>query len=341
MNNQLQNLSQLMLPELEAEMRSLFGTLGEKPNPFYGMMQYHMGWVDEEFQPATVHGGKRIRPLLTMLACQASGRSWQRALPAAAAVEILHNFTLVHDDIEDNSPTRRGRKTIWKLWGEPQAINAGDAMFCIAHLAMANLEEQDVPPQSVVRALRRFDQMCLDLTMGQYKDMSFETREDVEVDDYLEMITGKTAVLISLSAELGALIAGQNEETIQHYAEFGRNLGLAFQVIDDILGIWGDESRTGKSTATDIATKKKTLPVLYGLQQSTILSDLYQHAPVDEHFVQTVVEQLDELGSRKFATQKAAHYSSTARQHLQAANPAGEAGEALYQLADILLERDY
>lgn len=341
MNDQLKSLSGFMLPSLEQEMRLVLKYTNDRSNPFYGMMQYHMGWVDENFVPVTVHGGKRIRPLLTMLSCQASGGDWKSAIPAAAAVEILHNFSLVHDDIEDVSSTRRGRKTMWKIWGEAQAINSGDAMFSLAHLALARLAEFDVPSETVVRALRRFDETCLLLTEGQYNDMDFETREEVSVAEYIEMITGKTAVLLSLCAELGALISAQDEDTITHYALFGRNLGLAFQVIDDILGIWGDESRTGKSAATDIVTKKKTLPVLFGLEQSPDLRYLYRNADADETFVRDVVTQLDDLGAREYASQRAATYSVAARQHLQDANPTGEAGEALLQLADMLLQRDY
>lgn len=341
MNNQLDSLSQLMLPRLDEEMRRIFKVSDGNPDPFYGMMQYHMGWVNEDFQPVAVHGGKRIRPLLTMLTCQSSAGDWKTAVPAAAAVEILHNFSLVHDDIEDVSPTRRGRKTVWTIWGKAQAINSGDAMFALAHLALSQLTNNNVPPATVVRALRRFDETCLSLTHGQYNDMDFETREVVQVDEYIEMITGKTAALLSLCSELGAIIAGQDENSIAHYAEFGLNLGLAFQVIDDILGIWGDESKTGKSAATDIITKKKTLPVLYGLERSTALTGLYRHAEADDDFVREVVAFLDELGAREYASDRAATYSADARKHLQNANPSGEAGEALLQLADLLMRRDY
>ena len=330
-----------MLPRLEAEMRQVLMANEDQPDPFYGMIQYHMGWVDENFLPTTVHGGKRIRPLLAMLTCQASGGEWLHVVPAAAAFEILHNFSLVHDDIEDASPTRRGRKTVWRIWGEAQAINSGDAMFSLSHLLLLQLSKYGAPPEIVIRALRRFDETCLSLTKGQYLDMDFETRDVVQVDDYIEMITGKTAVLLSLCAETGALVADQDEETIAHYSQFGLNLGLAFQVIDDILGIWGDESKTGKSAATDIITKKKTLPVLYGLERSADLRDLYRDAEADERFVREVINQLDAIGAKEYASERAAAYSKEARWHLREAKPVGEAGEALLQLADMLLQRDY
>ncbi len=341
MNEEIKYLSESMLSQLEEEMRLLLKGDNIQLDPFYGMMQYHLGWVDEDFLPITVHGGKRIRPLLTMLSCKASGGNWRKSVPASVAVEILHNFSLIHDDIEDISPTRRGRKTVWKIWGKAQAINSGDAMFSLAQLAMIRLAESDISPNTIIRALRRFNETCLMLTKGQYEDMSFESRKAVAVNEYIDMINGKTAVLLALCAELGALIAEQDDDSVNHYSEFGRNLGLAFQVIDDILGIWGEESKTGKSAATDIITKKKTLPVLYGLEKSDFLRELYRQAPADEVFVNEVVNKLDEVGAREYASELAFNYSAAARRHLQEAKPAGEAGVALIQLADMLLQRDY
>lgn len=340
MTDQLDLLAAEMLPALETEMRAAFGPADREPAAYYGMMHYHMGWVDEQFRPVSLNGGKRIRPLACLLCCAAAGGEWRQALPAGAAIEILHNFSLVHDDIEDASPTRRGRPTVWHLWGEPQAINCGDGMFTIAHLAMSRLLESGLEPPLIVRALRRFDETALRLTEGQFADMDFEQRDGVAVEAYMEMITGKTAVLLSLSSELGALIAGASPAVVAHYAALGLNLGLAFQVIDDILGIWGDESRTGKSVATDIVTRKKTLPVLYGLENSAEMRMLYS-TPDRDNFVTAVVAELDTAGAREFAESKAAHYSQQALHHLAAAQPEGAAGQALEELTALLLRRDF
>ncbi len=339
MNKIFSSSAQRMLPAVDDEMRAVLQYDGQAPEPFLGMMHYQMGWVDEALQPAEQKSGKRIRPLVCMLTNDAAGGEWTQAVPAAAAIEILHNFSLVHDDIEDVSPTRRGRPTVWKIWGEAQAINSGDAMFTLAHTAMNRLLERGVPPATVVHALRRFDETCLSLTAGQYADMDFETRDNVAVAEYLTMITGKTAVLLSLSAELGALIADAPRGVVDHYGQFGLNLGLAFQVIDDILGIWGDESRTGKSVATDIVTKKKTLPVLFGLANSDELGMLYQEEVVDEAFVVEAVRLLDGVGAREYAEEQAQIYSTAAVAHLEAASPAGEAGTALNELTEMLLQR--
>ncbi len=329
-----------MLAALNEEMRSVLQSSGAQPDPFYGMIHYHMGWVDEQLQPVQVYPGKQIRPLLCLLTCQAAGGDWRQALPAAAAIEILHNFSLVHDDIEDASPTRRGRQTVWQIWGIEQAINIGDAMFALAHLAMNRLIERGVPALVVVQALRRFDETCVHLTQGQYADMDFEQRDGVSVAEYMAMIEGKTAVLVSLAAELGARIAGAEETAVTHYAQFGLELGLAFQVKDDILGIWGDETLTGKSAATDITTKKKTLPVLYGLEHSVDLRQLYAQDLVDETFVTQVIEQLDACGARAFTENKASAYSEGSIDHLHAAQPGGDAGAALHELTNMLLQRN-
>lgn len=311
------------------------------PDLFLGMNHYHMGWVDEKMQPVQVHAGKQIRPLLLLLTNQAAGGDWRQAVPAAAAIELLHNFSLIHDDIEDASPTRRGRKTLWTIWGIEQAINAGDAMFAQAHIAMSRLLERGVPAEITVQALRRFDETCVHLTHGQYRDMDFETRDNVTADEYIEMITGKTAVLISLCTELGALIAGCDAQTVRHYAQFGLELGLAFQVKDDILGIWGDEAIIGKSASSDIATKKKTLPVLYGLGQSDALRQLYRQETTDDAFVAAAIRLLDKSGAREYAKEKATYYSQSALGHLEAAQPNGAAYGTLNELADFLLKRDF
>lgn len=340
MSNTLKAFSEEMIPAIEAEMRLVLNVDQSAGDRFWGMMHYHMGWAEASLEPANHKSGKRIRPLICLLACMASGGDWRQAVPAGASLELLHNFTLIHDDIQDNSPTRRGRTTLWKIWGMEQAINSGDAMFALAHLAMARLEEHGLPAPIVVQALRRLDETCIELTRGQYNDMRFEQEEAVTVDEYLAMINGKTAALLALSTELGALIAGNDKETVAHYAAFGRDLGLAFQVRDDILGIWGDEALIGKSAATDIATRKKSLPVLYGLEKSEELQQLYGRTGNDGDFVQEAIRLLDEANARQFTQNYEKSYSHNALNHLEAANPQGPAAEAIYQLVALLLNRE-
>lgn len=328
---------------VNGEMQRLL-KFGQPADHLFKMMQYHMGWLDEQFVPQSSKGGKRIRPVLMLMATAAAGGEWETGVPAAAGVELLHNFSLIHDDIEDKSPTRHGRPTSWTIWGVPLAINAGDSMFSVAHLAFQGLTARGVPAEVALHCLHRFDETCVRLTQGQHDDIQFENRSTVTVDEYITMITGKTSVLLSLCAELGALIAQKPAATADHYAQFGLNLGLAFQVQDDILGIWGDEAAIGKSATSDIETRKKTLPVLFGLSHDKALQELYASDPADPEwhpaaFVPAVVKRLDACGARTFAEEEAQKFTDKALAHLEAAQPTGPAGEALWQLSHSLLKR--
>jgi geranylgeranyl diphosphate synthase type I len=300
-------------------------------------MRYHHGWADEQFHLGTFDAGKRIRPLSCLLACQAAGGDWRTALPAAAAVELVHNFSLVHDDIEDHSDERRHRPTVWKLWGEAQAINVGDGLFIVAHQALARLSDRGVAPMKVLTAIAAFDQACLELCQGQFLDLSFESHPLVTVDEYLTMIGGKTAALFALSTRLGAMIATDDEPTIEHYRAFGEKLGLAFQIADDILGIWGDAAITGKSASDDILSKKKTLPVIYAFQQG--LAELYRKPTLTEADVPAVLAVLDRCGARDYTQRLAEAYHRAALAELDATGHRNDAVELLRTLAASLVSR--
>jgi geranylgeranyl diphosphate synthase type I len=329
------------IPPLEDEMRAVVNLAGPPLDGYTAMLTYHMGWSDAEGNAIQRSAGKRVRPLLCLIACEAAGGEWERALPIAGAVELVHNFSLVHDDIQDQGELRRGQPTVWKIWGKALAINAGDALFTLAHLGALRLAERGVPAATTLAALRILDETCLRLTQGQHLDMSFETREQVDIESYLNMIEGKSAALLSGSAWLGALVAEAPKEYVEHYRQFGLSLGMAFQVIDDILGIWGAEAQTGKSIATDLQTKKKTLPVLVGLERSAELRRLYATPELlgDEDVTQAT-ELLNEVGARDHAEEVAQHHSDQALAHLEAAQPQGQAGEWLKLLTGMLLQRD-
>ncbi len=304
------------LPLVEDEMRRVLEPRNPRAARHYEIMQYHLGWRDEALQPATAQGGKRIRPMLCLLACEAAGGDPVKALPAAAGLELLHNFSLIHDDIEDNSETRRHRPTAWSLWGVPIACNAGDGMFSLAHAAFFDLSTRGVPESVVLAALQRFVEMNLALTEGQYMDMSFEGRLDVTPEEYYAMIAGKTGALLGAAPEIGALIAGASPDTAALYREYGVSLGKAFQLQDDILGIWGDEKQTGKSAANDILTKKKSLPVVLGLNDERVgkrLKVLYAGPDFTKEEVPAVLSLLDQAGVRQ-ATEQAV-LEATARGH--------------------------
>jgi geranylgeranyl diphosphate synthase type I len=331
------NLKELFvhfIPQIEAEMRACLSSPDPALASYYGMLHYHLGWADEHFAPAQVSSGKRIRPMLCILACQSAGGDPLQAISAAAGIELLHNFSLIHDDIEDNSPTRRGRPSVWTLWGVPQAINSGDGMFTIAHLAIDRLRSRGVSCECILDVRGVFDYACLALTHGQYLDIAFESRPSVSVDEYMTMISGKTAALIGATAAIGATLAGSN--AIAQYETFGRELGLAFQIQDDILGIWGDEALTGKSAESDVATRKKTLPVVYALEHSEKLRALYAAPEVD---VTTAIAEMDAVGAGTFAEQAARKHHDRAMQALRASGAFGDAGQALFELAESLVGR--
>jgi geranylgeranyl diphosphate synthase type I len=333
----LDQLIQKYLPAIENELQNTIKRVdGNRYDILHHMMAYHMGWVDEGAGEGA--GGKRIRPLLVLMTTAAAGGKWESALPAAASIELIHNFSLLHDDIEDNSPLRRGRQTIWVKWGVPQAINTGDAMFSLAHITMLRLEAT-TSLSIALEAAKIIQNTCLLLTKGQFLDISYEGRVDLTIDDYWPMVTGKTAALIATCTEIGALIAGADEKTCCHYQVFGQNLGLAFQALDDFLGIWGDSAKIGKSNASDLVTGKKSLPVLYGLAQGGVFSARWIKGPITPREVPDLARQLELEGAKHYTQQIADQLTSAALEALEKANPKGDAGQALTLLAKRLLRR--
>ena len=325
------------LPWIEAEMRSVVCSGSQQLPGHYGMMEYHLGWADASFDPISAPSGKRIRPLLCLLACGAVGGDPRMALPAAAGLELLHNFSLIHDDIEDNSPTRRNRTTVWTLFGMPQACNAGDGMFSLAHLAFHRLRGTGVPETTVLDALELFDETCVALTEGQYLDMAFESRLDVTVAEYFQMIAAKTGALLAASPQMGSVVVGAPGEQTKLYRAFGAALGRAFQLQDDLLGIWGDEAVTGKSAASDILSKKKSLPVLTALADSRVGARLRWRysAPVTPGDVPDILELLGQAGAREITEQAVRQATAAGHNALGRVRGAGNA-EYLAILGELL-----
>jgi len=329
-------LTHEMLLQIEDELRQTVSSrlYRKELEELLKMVSHHMGWNEEN--PAA--RGKRIRPLLVTLTCAAAGGNWLKSLPAAAAVELIHNFSLIHDDIEDNSPLRRGRPTVWTQWGVPQAINTGDAIFTLAHLSLLGLEDT-CDAGTALQAAAILQDTCLSLTQGQFLDISYEKQHAVSLESYYMMISGKTASLISTCTELGALVANCSFDLRQCYREFGYFLGMAFQVQDDYMGIWGKEELTGKSAESDLAAGKKSLPVLYGLQQKGAFYQRWLQGPIHPEEAPALAKQLSDEGAESYTKQTADLLTRQALQALEEAQPAGKAGEALQTLALRLLNR--
>lgn len=326
-----------LLPHIELELQKQISRLDQpRTKPFHEMVAYHMGWTGEGAGSDAT--GKRIRPLLVLLCAAACGAKWQFALPAAAAVELIHNFSLVHDDIQDNSPKRRGRDTVWVKWGAPMAINVGDALFVMSNQAIVDLKG-NFPAEIVLKTAEILHDTCLDLTRGQFLDMSFEERTDLTTDDYWHMIAGKTASLLSACCHIGAILGGADEEKQTAYKSFGQFLGLAFQVQDDILGIWGDETITGKSATSDLVEGKKSLPVLVGLSVNGKFAARWRQGAIEPHEVEDLARLLASEGGYETAHEASSQMTELAMLNLREADPQGEAGDLLFGLAERLLKR--
>src|SRR5690349_18165096 len=278
-----------LIADTEGEIVRLVRDRDPSTHGLYEMVRYHLG-----LDGTGASGGKRIRPLLGLLAYASITGDYQLGLPGAAAVELGHNFSLVHDDIEDGDRERRHRPTLWTVYGIPQAINTGDTLFSLSRIALHRLTELGFPDRKVLRLMRLYDETCLALCEGQYLDIATSESDDVmSVDAYFDMIGRKTAALIAASIEAGALLATDDEDVIRRYRAFGWALGIAFQVNDDLLGIWGATRTTGKQ-ASDVAHKKKTLPVIYAVEHAgpedrERLIDLYRlDDPSEEELAEIV-----------------------------------------------------
>ena len=328
-------LSREYLPVFEEKLRGIVMDSTAATKLVGQMLHYHMGWGDGLKSENGL--GKRIRPLLTLLCTEAAGGHWRKAISIAAAVELIHNFSLIHDDIQDKSSLRRGRPTVWSLWGAEQAINAGDALFALAHLVLQ--KEHDLSPESKLDVLRLLDEACLSLTEGQAADIEFESKNQIDLDMYMNMIEGKTASLIAVSTELGALVSGASLQQRLCYRDFGYALGVAYQVRDDILGVWGRSSTTGKPTGDDLRARKKTLPIILGLERSDELRDLYKQASQNDAEIETVITVLEETGVLEEVTNIEFDKADIALQKLSSAAPKGVAGDALTALVRQLLGR--
>jgi len=313
-----------LLADIEAEMSSVLDERGGHARPLYEMLAYHLG-LDGSDGPR----GKRMRPLLGLLAYQTLTGDYHPALPGAAAVELGHNFSLVHDDIEDADVERRHRPTLWALWGIPLAINAGDALFALSRLALYRLLEDGFSERRVLALMRVYDETCLALCEGQYLDISFERRTEVGVDAYLEMIGKKTAALVGASVQAGAILATDDPDVVEAYRRFGYDLGMAFQMADDVKGSFWSAADSGKPEAGDVRKRKKTMPVVWALEHAgeadrARLSEIFSRgedpmhdAPVSDAEVVEVLDILERSGARQHALGEARRYRDRALRDLE------------------------
>jgi geranylgeranyl diphosphate synthase type I len=324
----------LVTPALRAAVHALPGSMRR-------ISGYHFGWWDDQGRPAAADAGKALRPTLALLAAAAVGGIPDVAVPAAVGVELVHNFSLLHDDVMDGDTTRRHRATAWHVFGVNPAILAGDALLTLAFDVLA--ASGHPVAQDCMRSLASAVQ---DLIAGQSADMAFERRADVDLAECVRMAQGKTGALLGRACALGAAFGGGDAEQVAGFLGFGERLGLAFQLVDDLLGIWGDPKATGKPVHSDLENRKKSLPVVAALNSGTAaaaeLATVYHRdQPLSPDELAHVAGLVERAGGRAWAQAKADEVLTDALRQLASSRPAARAADELAGLARLVTRRDH
>jgi len=325
--------------EVEAEVARAIPADGSS---LYEMVRYQLGWTDAGMPTL----GKCLRPALCLFACETLGGPAPQALPVAVGIELLHNFSLIHDDIEDGDELRHHRPTVWKVYGREPAIMAGMALWTLAYQTLEAAAERGAPPERVREARRAITDACNEMIEGQHMDLTFEQRGDVSLAEYTAMISRKTGALFAASLATGAIMAGAGAEEAAKLAGFGRELGLAFQIRDDILGIWGEGTATGKPVGADIAKRKKSLPVVHAFQQVVgpdreVLRNAYSKPDIGESDIDDVLDVLQRWNARYFAQGLAEDHRARAMAALAQTTIPRPARFKFDELTAFILEREY
>ncbi|QDY79964.1 polyprenyl synthetase family protein [Streptomyces qinzhouensis] len=314
-------------------------------SPMDTVAAYHFGWIDAQGRPADGDGGKAVRPALALLSAEAAGAPPEAGVPGAVAVELVHNFSLLHDDLMDGDEQRRHRDTVWKVHGPAQAILVGDALFALANEVLLELGTVEAG-----RATRRLTTATRKLIDGQAQDISYEHRERVSVEECLEMEGNKTGALLACAVSIGAVLGGADDRTADALERYGYHLGLAFQAVDDLLGIWGDPDATGKQTWSDLRQRKKSLPVVAALAEggeaSRRLGELLAADAKSSDFDSFSEEEfatraalIEAAGGREWTSQEARRQHTIAIEALDAVDMPGRVREQLVALADFVVVR--
>jgi geranylgeranyl diphosphate synthase, type I len=300
---------------------------------------YHLGWCDEHGAPSARGGGKGVRPALAVLSAEAAGADAAVGVAGAVAVELVHNFSLLHDDVIDGDRERRHRPTVWALYGVGPAVLVGDALLTLGHQVLLQ------SGRAGAAASGELTDAVAAMIGGQADDMAFESRADVTTDECLRMVAGKTGALLSCAAAIGSVLAGAPTAAVDSLRRYGAHLGVAFQAVDDILGIWGDPERTGKPRGNDLSTRKKSLPVVFALgtgkPQGAELRRLLLNGPLDEGAVARATELVERCGARSATEALARHHLEGACRSLDGAGLASTARAELADLARFVVEREF
>lgn len=317
------------IPLIEENLKEL-GDNFSKPAELYDPIEYTFSL-----------GGKRLRPALVLMACEMFDEDFEKALPPALGIEVFHNFTLIHDDIMDRAPLRRGKETVYKKWNTNIAILSGDVMFVKAYELLSQVPDKYLRP-----VIEVFNKTAVEVCEGQQLDMNFEERDNVSIDEYLHMIELKTSVLLAAGLKVGAIIGGASESQSQHLYEFGKNLGIAFQLQDDLLDTYADPEKFGKQVGGDIVANKKTFLILKAMEvaekkENKQLRQLMNHPGIDKNEkVNQVREIFDRLNISKYTKSMLGRFHKEAFHHLEQLDIKQEKKQPLYDLADMLMTRE-
>ena len=328
--------------------KELLSLIPEGDSEIYSTLRYHLGWADQAGNTLkSPQGlGKSLRPSLCLFACQALGGNWLQALPAAASIELIHNFSLIHDDIEDGDTERRHRPTMWSLWGLPKALVAGNTMHSLAYKTTLNLTEKGVTLEKALTCSLLLVESSLAMIKGQCLDLVYEEIHNTPIETYMEMIRLKTGALITCSVEIGAILGCSNQAYVRAFISSAAHLGRAFQIQDDILGIWGKPKETGKASGNDIWRKKKSFPIVYALQNLTgptrkHLIETYQKESLDRADIKKVLDILADSGAQDQAKKLVEKEAHLAFSELKEVPLPVWAREEIKELTEFLAYREY
>ncbi len=324
---------------VESGLRDVFES---RRMPLYGMMSYHMLWTDRSGNPAQLSPPARTHGVACLAACAACGGDLEKAVPAAAAVELVENFSQIHDDVQGGRPQRGGRDAVWWVWGPAQAINAGDGMHALARLAMFRLRLHGAPPKTVYHAVRMLDEASLEVCEGRFEDLEAQERIDLSVDAYLDTVSKKTGALYECAMKLGALLASVEDNAVEALGRCGRNAGIALQVRRDMLELWpiGAEDQ---GPSASVLNKTKLLPVVYAVQEANLndkrrLGDVYFKRVLDGSDVEVVRETAERLGGRLYCEDLIAEYTARAERAAADAGLSDDSMATVGQALRFLLE---
>ena len=330
-------------PHIDAALRA---RMDNRTSPLYDMLRYSMGWANTDGNPIAGSTGKGLRPVLCLSACEAVSGSFEAALPAAAGLELLHNFSLIHDDIQDRDELRHHRPTLWAVWGEGKAIVAGNSLRGTADAAVGDMVAAGAHPGQTLDVAALFTEAHLEMIEGQYLDVAYEGRQEIGLQQYLVMISLKTGALIRCAMNIGAAIGTSDSRTVEAFRECGRALGYVFQIRDDLLGVWGDEETTGKPVGADIRRKKKSFPAAYAMSKvrgeaRKTLAQTYAKEELDDDDIAVVLEIMDDAGVREYAQSLAVEHCEQAMRRLSSVEVAPESRRDIEEIAQFLLLREH